>query len=52
MFLEKLLNQLNTGRTKLLAEELKVLRQLPTRRHEDFTRDKCRVSRGLHGPSS
>ncbi len=46
MFLEKLLNQLNTGRTKLLAEELKVLRQLPTRRHEDFTRDKCRVSRG------
>ncbi len=47
MFLEKLLDQLNTGRTKLLAEELKVLRQLPTRRHEDFTRDKCRVSRGL-----
>ncbi len=46
MFLEKLLDQLNTGRTKLLAEELKVLRQLPTRRHEDFTRDKCRVSRG------
>jgi hypothetical protein len=46
IFLEKLLDQLNTGRTKLLAEELKVLRQLPTRRHEDFTRDKCRVSRG------
>jgi len=46
MFLEKLLDQLNTGRTKLLAEELKVLWQLPTRRHEDFTRDKCRVSRG------
>ena len=42
-FLEKLLDQLNAGRTKLLAEELKVLRQLPTRRHEDFTRDKCRV---------
>jgi hypothetical protein len=46
MFLEKLLDQLNTGRTKLLAEELMVLWQLPARRHEDFTRDKCRVSRG------
>ena len=46
MFLEKLLDQLNTGRTKLLAEELMVLWQLPVRRHEDFTRDKCRVSRG------
>ena len=46
MFLEKLLDQLNTGRTKLLAEELMVLWQLPAHRHEDFTRDKCRVSRG------
>jgi len=45
IFLEKLYDQLNAGRTKLLAEELKALRQLPTRRHEDFTRDKCRVSR-------
>ena len=45
-FLEKLLEQLNAGRTKLLAEELKALPQLPNRRHEDFTRDKCRVSRG------
>ncbi len=38
-----MLDQLNAGRTKLLAEELKALRQLPTRRHDDFTRDKCRV---------
>ena len=45
-FLEKLLDQLNAGRIELLAEELKALRPLPTRRHEDFTRDKCRVSRG------
>jgi len=44
-FLEKLLDQLNAGRTKLLTEELKALRQLPTRRHEDFTRDKCRVGK-------
>lgn len=46
MFLEKLLDQLNSGRTKLLAEELMVLWQLPAHKHEDFTRDKCRVSRG------
>jgi hypothetical protein len=43
-FLEKLLDQLNAGRSEQLAEELKVLRKLPTRRYEDFTRDKCRVS--------
>lgn len=44
-FLEKLLEQLNAGRSKHLAEELKALRQLPTRRHEDFTRNTSRVSR-------
>jgi hypothetical protein len=43
-FLEKLLDQLNAGRKEHLAEELKHLRPLPARRHEDFTRDKCRVS--------
>jgi hypothetical protein len=43
MFLEKLLDQLNAGRAKLLADELKALRLLPTRRHEDFTRDECKV---------
>jgi len=46
MFLEKLLDQLNSGRAELFTEELKVLRQLPARRHEDFTRDKCRVGCG------
>ncbi len=45
LFLENLLDQLNAGRSEHLAEELKALRRLPTRRHEDFTRDKCRVSR-------
>lgn len=44
-FLEKLLDQLNAGRTERMTEELKALRQLPARRHEDFTRAKCRVSR-------
>jgi len=44
-FLENLLDQLNAGRSEHLAEELKALRQLPTRRHEDFTRDQCSVSR-------
>lgn len=45
LFLERLLDQLNAGRREHLAEELKALRPLPARRHEDFTRDKCRVSR-------
>jgi len=44
-FLEKLLDQLNAGRKEHLAEELKHLRPLPVRRHDDFTRNKCRVSR-------
>lgn len=44
-FLETLLDQLNAGRTECLAEEVKALRPLPTRRHEDFTRAACRVSR-------
>jgi len=44
-FLEKLLDQLNAGRKKHLTEELKHLRPLPARRHNDFTRNNCRVSR-------
>lgn len=44
-FFEKLLDQLNAGRREHLAEERKALRQLPTRRHDDFSRDTCRVSR-------
>ena len=37
MFLEKLIDQLNAGRSKHLQEELKQLRQLPPRRNEDYT---------------
>lgn len=44
-FLEKLLEQLNAGRSKHLKEELKCLRPLPARRHDDFTRNKCRVTK-------
>jgi len=44
-FLEKLLEQLNAGRSKHLKEELKCVRPLPARRHEDFTRNKCRVTK-------
>jgi hypothetical protein len=44
-FLENLVDQLNAGRRERLAEELKALRQLPTRRYEDFSTDQCRVSR-------
>ena len=42
-FLEKLFDQLNAGRQERLAEELKVLRRLPARRHQDFTEVACRV---------
>jgi hypothetical protein len=44
-FLEKLFEQLNAGRRKRLRQELKVLRLLPRRRHQDFTQVQCRVSR-------
>ena len=37
-FLRKLCDQLNAGRRERLAEELKVLRQLPARRLESFKR--------------
>ena len=43
-FLRKLLSQLNAGRQDKLAEELAVLRRLPARRLEDFTRKEVRVS--------
>lgn len=43
-FLERLFDQLNAGRQERLAEELKVLRRLPARRHQDFTEVTCRVS--------
>ena len=44
-FLERLLDQLNAGRTEHLAQELKALRQLPARRHEDYTCGKCKVNK-------
>ncbi len=44
-FLRKVLEQLNAGRQDKLAEELQVLRTLPARRLEDYTRLQVRVSR-------
>ena len=46
-FLRDLFSQLNKGRRERLKEELKVLRELPHRRLEDFKRENVRV-----GPSS
>ena len=45
-FLKKLIAQLNAGRRTRFREELDVLRPLPSRRLEDVTRKKVRVSRG------
>ena len=44
-FLEKMFDQLNAGRKKHLGEELRVLRQLPSRRHDDYTERVCKVGR-------
>ena len=43
-FLRTILSQLNAGRQDKLAEELAVLRRLPARRLEDFTRQEMGVS--------
>jgi len=43
-FLEKMFDQLNAGRRERLREELKVMRPLPRKRHQDFTEVRCRVS--------
>ena len=43
-FLRTILSQLNAGRQAKLAEELAVLRRLPVRRLEDFTRQEVGVS--------
>ncbi len=43
-FLARLFDQLNSGRKKLLAEELKVLKRLPARRLPDYTEHKCKVN--------
>ena len=44
-FLEKMFDQLNAGRKKHLGEKLRVLRQLPSRRHDDYTERVCKVGR-------
>ena len=44
-FLQKLFDQLNCGRSKRLKEELAVLRQLPRKRHDDYTQIECKVTR-------
>jgi hypothetical protein len=44
-FLQRLFDQLNSGRRERLKEELAVLRQLPRRRHDDYTEVRCKVSR-------
>jgi transposase len=44
-FLQKLFDQLNSGRSKRLKEELAVLRQLPRKRHDDYTQIECKVTR-------
>jgi len=42
-FLEQMFEQLDAGRQERLGEELKVLRRLPARRHEDFREVDCQV---------
>jgi transposase len=44
-FLEKLFDQLNSGRRERFKEELAVLRQLPRKRHDDYTQVGCKVTR-------
>jgi len=44
-FLQKLFDQLNSGRTERLKEELAALRQLPRKRHDDYTEVACKVTR-------
>ena len=44
-FLQKLFDQLNSGRTKRLKKELPVLRRLPAKRHDDYTQVECKVTR-------
>ena len=44
-FLAKLFDQLNSGRRERLKEELAVLRQLPRKRHDDYTQIECKVTR-------
>jgi transposase len=43
-FLQKLFDQLNSGRRERLKEELAVLRRLPRKRHDDYTEITCKVT--------
>lgn len=44
-FVAKLFDQLNCGRSERLQEELSRLRRLPSKRHDDYRRLECKVTR-------
>jgi transposase len=44
-FLQKLFDQLNSGRRERFKEELVLLHRLPRKRHDDYTEIKCTVTR-------
>ena len=44
-FLQKLFDQLNSGRRERLKEELTLLYRLPRKRHDDYTEVECKVTR-------
>jgi len=44
-FLQKLFEQLNSGRRERLKEELTLLYRLPRKRHDDYTEVECKVTR-------
>lgn len=44
-FLQKLFDQLNSGRRERLKEELVLLYRLPRKRHDDYTEIECKVTR-------
>ena len=46
LFLQELFKQLNAGRSERLSEELKVLKELPSKRLDDYKRQKVKVGPG------
>ena len=44
-FVQKLFDQLNSGRRERLKDELALLRRLPRKRHDDYTQIECKVTR-------
>ncbi len=44
-FVQKLFDQLNSGRREQLKDELALLRRLPRKRHDDYTQIECKVTR-------